>query len=124
MTARNEQEVARSLMVLLAFALMSLVFFRPYWFLGICGFLMFVAAAWTIRFQLRIRSIKNKLSQHSWQICPECEFPLVQGERWLKCNECGKEFETWEAPRDWRETLYAMRQHKFVKESRSMKDQT
>lgn len=111
-------------MQLLVIALTSLIFFRPYWWIAICGLLFLLAVVCTIRFQVRIRSLKKSLTQHQWQVCTECEYPLVLGERWFKCNECGKEFETWEAPRDWRETLCAMRQQKFVREARSMKDKT
>lgn len=109
-------------MVLLLFAILSLGVFRPLWWTVTCGFFFLLAVAWAIYLQFQIRLVKSKLLQHQWQICTKCEYPLVRGERWLKCTECGKEFEKWEAPREWREMLTALRQTKFVKHAKSIED--
>ncbi|MFO0857932.1 MAG: hypothetical protein U0640_11310 [Phycisphaerales bacterium] len=78
---------------------------------------VFVVPAGISQLALNIRGyeLTDRLVQHNWQLCTNCLRPLKQGERWLECPGCGKQFEKWEAPAEWKTQISRTVSYKGMK---------
>lgn len=62
------------------------------------------SASW-IWLRRRARALGSRVAAADARLCTKCDYPLMQGEIWLHCPECGHETDPNKSWRDWQDRL-------------------